>query len=264
MTTPALAWKLLLLCCLLMPLAARTAPAPRELLDSGHADEALRLLNGASGSSDLESSNYLCRVYYSLQDWDNAIRHCERAVKSEPGNAVYQLWMGRSYGQKASVSNPVWAYALARKTVACFKVAHELDRNYMPAARDLAEYYTTAPAIVGRGDTARSRLGHDLPGPRPLLARAQELGPLSADCGARHAVTENSTCRPVQCGGDAAEDRAKSGPGRAPAARLHSQREHRRGSAGLSRAFSAGRGPAEDGGQRSGRRRISRSACPRQ
>lgn len=152
MTTPALAWKLLLLCCLLIPLAAWTAPAPRELLDSGHADEALRLLNGAPGSRNAESSNYLCRVYYSLQDWDNAIRHCERAVKSEPGNAVYQLWMGRSYGQKASVSNPVWAYALARKTVACFKVAHELDRNYMPAARDLAEYYTTAPAIVGGGN----------------------------------------------------------------------------------------------------------------
>ena len=152
MTTPALGWKLLLLCCLLMPLSGWTAPVPRELLDSGRADDALRLLNGPSGNRTAETNNYVCRVYYSLQDWDNAVRYCERAVKLEPQNAVYQLWMGRSYGQKASVSNPVWAYALARKTAACFKLAHQLDRNYVAAARDLAEYYTTAPPIVGGGN----------------------------------------------------------------------------------------------------------------
>jgi len=149
---PELGWKLLLLCCLLLPSAVWAAPTPSELLDSGRADEAIRLLNGPSGNRSAESNNYLCRVYYSLQDWDSAVRYCERAVKSEPKNAVFQLWMGRSYGEKASVSNPVWAFPLARRTVACFKLAHELDRNYMAAARDLAEYYTTAPAIVGGGN----------------------------------------------------------------------------------------------------------------
>ena len=149
---PQAGWKLLLLCCLLVPLSAPAAPVARELLDAGRADEALRVLDGASGERSAETENYRCRVYYSLQDWDNAVRYCERAVKLEPKNAVYQLWMGRSYGQKASVSNPVWAYALARKTVACFKLAHQLDRNYVAVARDLAEYYTTAPPIVGGGN----------------------------------------------------------------------------------------------------------------
>ncbi len=162
-----MAGKLLLLCCLLMAQGAWAAPAARELLDSGRADEALRLLNGPSGSRSAENNNFVCRVYYSVQDWDNAVRYCERAIKLEPKNTVYQLWMGRSYGQKASVANPVWAYALARKTVACFKLAHELDRNNMSAARDLAEYYTTAPAIVGGGNDKALTLAAEIASQHP-------------------------------------------------------------------------------------------------
>ena len=148
----------LLLCCLVLcflvlaPLACWAAPAARELLESGRADDALRLLRGSSAGPSAETDHYLCRVYYGLQDWDNALRYCERAVKLEPRNAIFQLWMGRSYGEKANVSNAVWAYPLARKTVAAFALAHQLDRSNMDIARDLAEYYTTAPAVVGGGN----------------------------------------------------------------------------------------------------------------
>ena len=187
---------LLLLCCVLLPFACWAAPSPRELLDSGRADEALRLLNGQSSKHSAESNNYACRVYYSLQDWDNAMRYCERAVKDEPQNATYQLWMGRSYGQKASVANPVWAYALARKTVACFKLAHQLDPNNMAAARDLAEYYTTAPPIVGGGNDKALALASEIAPQHP--SDAAWVRAMAADSSGHHDEAERQFSEAVR------------------------------------------------------------------
>jgi tetratricopeptide (TPR) repeat protein len=155
--TPGRTLLLLLFCCLLLVPAAGAASVPTELLDEGRADEAIRVLSPQADGSNAQAYNYLCRVYFSLEDWDNAVRNCERAAKLEPRNAMYQLWLGRSFGEKASVSNLILAYPLARKTVAAFANAHELDHHNVAIARDLAEYYTTAPAIVGGSlDKARN------------------------------------------------------------------------------------------------------------
>jgi tetratricopeptide (TPR) repeat protein len=139
------------ICLLLLPLAAHAAANPRELLNSGRADDALRLLTPLAVGNDAVALNYLGRVYFALHDWDNAVQYCERAAQIEPGNAIFQLWLGRSYGEKANATNPLVAYPLARKTVAAFIAAHSLDRGNIPIARDLAEYYAEAPAIVGGG-----------------------------------------------------------------------------------------------------------------
>lgn len=148
---------LLLLCCLLLASVAWAASEPGELLDAGRADEAIRTLRPQADGSNAEAYNLLGRVYFSVEDWDNAVRNCEHAVKLEPRNAMFQLWLGRSYGEKASVSNLILAYPLARKTLAAFVTAHELDRQNVAIARDLAEYYTTAPGIVGGSlDKARA------------------------------------------------------------------------------------------------------------
>jgi tetratricopeptide (TPR) repeat protein len=133
--------------------AAGTGEAsdPAELLNAGRADEALRLLTPQATGNNAAAFNYLGRVYYALHDWDNAVRNCERAAQLEPRNAIFQLWLGRSYGEKANVSNPILAFPLARKTVAAFIAARALDRQNMAIARDLAEYYSEAPLIVGGG-----------------------------------------------------------------------------------------------------------------
>jgi tetratricopeptide (TPR) repeat protein len=145
----------LLLC---TPLVSQAVTNPRELLDAGRADDVLRLLAPRATGNNAEALNYLCRAYFSLEDWDNAVRYCERSVQIEPNNAVFQLWMGRSYGEKANASlSPLNAYSLARKTVAAFIVARTLDRRSIAIARDLAEYYATAPTMVGgSGDKALS------------------------------------------------------------------------------------------------------------
>lgn len=148
---------------LLLSCAAQAASATaKELLDGGRADEALRLLAPRATGNNAAAFNYLGRTYFSLEDWDNAVRNCERAVQLEPGNAEFQLWLGRSYGEKANSAGPISAYSLARKSVAAFSSAHGLDRKNLDIARDLAEYYFTAPSVVGGGSDKALALAAEL------------------------------------------------------------------------------------------------------
>lgn len=141
---------------LVLPAMCHAAtPSPVELLDNGRADDALRLLIPQATGNNAAAYNFLCRTYFGLRDWDDALRNCEHATQLAPENADFQLWMGRSYGEKAN-AEPAYAvssaYSLARKTVAAFESAHALDRHSLPIVQDLAEYYTTAPSIVGGGN----------------------------------------------------------------------------------------------------------------
>jgi tetratricopeptide (TPR) repeat protein len=142
----------LLLCGLfLYPAACMATATPSELLDAGRVDEALRLLVPQASGNNAATFNYLCRAYFAIEDWDNAVRYCERAAQIDPGNAVFQLWLGRSYGEKANSAGPLSAYSFARKTVAAFITARTLDRQSVAIARDLAEYFSAAPSVVGGG-----------------------------------------------------------------------------------------------------------------
>ncbi len=62
----------------------------KNLLASGHVDEAIRVLQSQSGksSTDAESYNLLCRAYFMLEDWDAAISNCERASSLAPQNSL--------------------------------------------------------------------------------------------------------------------------------------------------------------------------------
>jgi tetratricopeptide (TPR) repeat protein len=147
-------------CVALLLLVALTAPmnadlATTELLSSGRINDVLTVL---STRADAESLNQLSRAYYAMDRWDEAVRCGERAVSLEPGNANYHLWLAREYGRKAGASNPLSAAGLARKAKSEFERAVQLDPANVPARRDLAQYYTEAPAIMGGGlDKAREQ-----------------------------------------------------------------------------------------------------------
>ncbi|HVJ05803.1 MAG TPA: tetratricopeptide repeat protein [Candidatus Saccharimonadales bacterium] len=142
--------------------SAQAETAPRELLDAGRVDDAIRLLTPQASGGNASALNYLCRAYFAVEDWDNAVRNCERAARLDPNNAIFQLWLGRSYGEKANDSGALSAYSLARKTVAAFSTAHALDRKNVDIARDLAEFYSTAPSIVGGGSDKALALAAEL------------------------------------------------------------------------------------------------------
>jgi tetratricopeptide (TPR) repeat protein len=136
-------------------LVAAASSSIEQMLASGSIDETIRTL---SSRTDAASLNLLSRAYYSIEQWDNAIRNGEKAVSLSPDNSIYHQWLGREYGEKAAAVNPLSAASLAKKAKAEFEQAVKLDPANVQAHADLAEYYTDAPSIMGGGiDKARDQ-----------------------------------------------------------------------------------------------------------
>jgi len=131
---------------------------PQELLRTGKADEARRELEGTlqRNPNNAESYILLCRLYFQLELWDNALLMAEKAVALEPNNSSYHMWLGRAAGRKAENSNPFTAWSLARRVRAEFERAVALDGNNLNARADLSEYYIEAPNFLG-GDKKKAR-----------------------------------------------------------------------------------------------------------
>lgn len=135
--------------------AASLSPtvASAELLSAGRVDEAIdslqKQIQQAGGSA--QTYNLLCRAYYMLGDWDRGIHACEQASKLDPQAGLYQLWLGRSYGEKADRSSTFSAARLAKKVRESFERAVALDPTNWKARADLAEFYVEAPSVMGGG-----------------------------------------------------------------------------------------------------------------
>jgi tetratricopeptide (TPR) repeat protein len=146
-----------LLVCLV---GAAYAASPKELLASGHADEAIQTLQQqiARSASDAEAQNLLCRAYFMIEEWDRGIAACERARNLDPQKSLYHLWLGRIYGEKADRAGFLSAAGLVKKVRTSFERAVELDPKSWEARTDLAEFYIDAPSVVGGGkDKARAQ-----------------------------------------------------------------------------------------------------------
>jgi len=133
--------------------AALADPSPRELLASGRVDDAIQTLWQRIDRSptDAEPYNLLCRAYFMLEEWDRGIAACERARNLDPQSSLYELWLGRIYGEKADQAGFLSAAGLAKKVRTAFERAVELDPTNWEARTDLAEFYLEAPGIVGGG-----------------------------------------------------------------------------------------------------------------
>ena len=150
---------------LLLP-SVSAAPAPEELLASGHVDEAVQLFEQQIKGVPKEAAGYnlLCRAYFMMEEWDRGIANCERARNLDPQNSVYHLWLGRTYGEKADRAGFLSAAALAKKVRTSFERAVELAPNDWEARVDLGEFYLEAPGIVGGGkDKARDQANALMP-----------------------------------------------------------------------------------------------------
>ncbi len=143
----------------LLVLSAGAADSARDLLAAGRVDDAITALQGqiSARPENAESYNLLCRAYFSVGDWDHAVSYCDKAVRLEPNNSRYHLWLGRAFGEKASHSSSWTAAGLARKLRVELERAVALDPRNIDARTDLAEFYLEAPGIVGGGqDKARA------------------------------------------------------------------------------------------------------------
>jgi len=139
------------------PVVATDSNVP-DLLSAGRMDDALLVLNNRvqSAPNDAQSYSLICRAYFALENWDQAIAACEKSVALAPNNAEYHVWLGRAYGEKADSSSFITAAKLAKKIRVEFERAVELDAKSVAARSDLAEFYVEAPGLMGGGkDKAR-------------------------------------------------------------------------------------------------------------
>ncbi len=137
---------------LAVPLA-RADGLAGKLLAQGRIDDAIMLLQSriTTEPAVAESYNLLCRAYLILDNWDASVSACEKAVKLEPGNSAYHLWLGRAYGEKAGHSSFITAAGLAGKVRSEFETAVRLDPRSVESRSDLADFYIEAPGIMGGG-----------------------------------------------------------------------------------------------------------------
>jgi tetratricopeptide (TPR) repeat protein len=133
-------------------------PSPYSLLNAANLDTALRDLDSRiqKDQKNALARNVVCRLYFQLENWDEAITACEKAVELDPQNSEFHQWLGRSYGEKAASAGPLKAFALVRKVKAEFERAVALGKDNFAAHADLAEFYAEAPSIMG-GDKTKAR-----------------------------------------------------------------------------------------------------------
>lgn len=150
--------RLLFVAAILGSTALAADPAVSGMLSAGRVDDAIRTLNTLVAANPRNSEAYgqLCRAYYFLEDYDNAIANCERAVQLDPKSSSHHLWLGRAYGDKADHSGPFAALGLAKKVGPQFEQAVQLSPTDLKARADLSEFYAAAPGMVG-GDEDKAR-----------------------------------------------------------------------------------------------------------
>ena len=162
---------------------ARSLAQANAALEAGEADKALSLLHGLpqAGAQLAEAQNLACRVHLTLQQWDQAARECENAVRLDPQNSNDHLWLGRALGEKASRASFMSAYSLAKRVRMEFEAAVQLNPRNADALADLGEFYQQAPAIVGGGMEKAQGVAAQLDkvdsaGAHQLRARIAEAG----------------------------------------------------------------------------------------
>ena len=145
------------------------------LLQQGRVDEASTVLQAIlqSQPNDAKARQLFCRVYYSQDMADGAVRECEAATASAPSESDHQVWLGRAYGLKASQANPLIAFGIAKKVRVSFERGVQLNPVSVQALSDLGQFYVEAPAIVGGGLDKAATIAARI---RPLsAARAHRL-----------------------------------------------------------------------------------------
>jgi tetratricopeptide (TPR) repeat protein len=153
-------WISSLVASLFLLMGVSPGASPRELLASGHVDEAAQVLEQQvrQAPNDASGYNLLCRAYFMMEEWDRGIANCERARNLDQQNSLEYLWLGRIYGEKAARAGFLSAAGLGKKSRIAFERAVELDPRSWEARKDLAEFYFSAPGIVGGGkDKAREQ-----------------------------------------------------------------------------------------------------------
>ena len=123
----------------------------KALFDNGELEAAKKQFKSVleSQKEHPEATYYLGRIEFEEEDYSDATKWFEKAVKYKPQSSTYTLWLGRAFGRRAQSASKLRQPFLAKKTKSFFEKAIELDANNIDARSDLISYYLQAPGFLG-------------------------------------------------------------------------------------------------------------------
>ena len=110
----------------------------------------LELLSGLSGGS-AEELFLAGQNRFMLGDYKRSSDAFQKATKLDSTNSSYFLWLGRAYGRRAELANPLSAAGYASRARQSFERSVELNPRNKEALDDLFDFYLQAPGIMGGG-----------------------------------------------------------------------------------------------------------------
>ena len=155
-----------------IPPANGLVVAERALLE-GRVDAASSTLDSMLATDPRNAAAHLllCRVWLSEGLGTQAAGECQAALANGLGNnSTAQDWTGRALGMQAAHAGMLTGLKLAIQVKAAFETAVTLNPASEAACVDLGEYYTTAPVIVGGGNTRALALAARIEGTLPAVS----------------------------------------------------------------------------------------------
>ena len=138
-----------------LPASEQNLRKAEDLYKRTNFEDSLALLD--KNASDPATMFLVGRDHYMLGDFKKAADYLQKAVAAKPENSEYVDWLGRAYGKRAEMANPLAAPGLASKARQAFERAVQLDGTNRDALSDLFDYYLNAPGFLGGGyDKAHS------------------------------------------------------------------------------------------------------------
>jgi len=133
----------------------------------------LRLL-AAEHNPNAATHNLIGKDHFMLGEYKKAVEAFEKAVAIEPGNSMYELWLGRAYGRRAETGGWFGAAGNASKARQCFEKAVALDPHNREALNDLFDYYLNAPGFLGGGMDKAEAIAQRIAAERPAESEFEQ------------------------------------------------------------------------------------------
>ncbi len=105
----------------------------------------------AANPKEAEAYALLGSVCVAKGDPDGAVNACEKAVELAPASSDYQLQLGDAYGFAAQKAGMFSKIGWAKKCLAAYEKAVELDPKNLTARSSLMTFYQQAPGMMGGG-----------------------------------------------------------------------------------------------------------------
>src|SRR5581483_9248755 len=114
-----------LLALAISPMAAQSLEHAQDLYRHTEYAGSLALLD--KNTNDPGTLFLIGQDYFMLGDFKHATEYLQKSFAAQPGNSEYIDWLGRAYGRRAEIANPLTAVTFANKARQAFERSVQLD-----------------------------------------------------------------------------------------------------------------------------------------